>query len=280
MVRLEVDLDFLVEAVAQQKAVDRRSVVVVLVFGRLARLRLDQDRALETYSVFVVDHHVKEAAELVELLPDAGVEQRFVAFAAAPQHIVFAAELFCRVECLLDLERSKSKHLGVRVGRRTAHETPVAEQVGGAPQKLHAGRRLFGLKHIDHAAKVVDAVLGRRAFGRHVSVVKTVVRRAELCEKTERCIGLHASGFHRVGELVPGALERAVVAEHIETVPGEAVPVADRKPQLLFHALAEHDAVALVPLESERVARLRAFVGDRRDSFEIVGHGGFPRVDG
>ena len=53
----------------------RRDVAVVLVLGRLERLRLDQDRALEADPVFVFNHHREEAGVLVELPREIGVEQ-------------------------------------------------------------------------------------------------------------------------------------------------------------------------------------------------------------
>ena len=52
---------------AGQERVHRRDVVVVLVLRRLERLRLDQDRALEPDRVLVLDDHVEEPAELVDL---------------------------------------------------------------------------------------------------------------------------------------------------------------------------------------------------------------------
>ena len=66
VVGLEVDLD-LVEVVAGEEPGHRRGVVVVLVLGRLGRLRLDQDRALEPDAVLVLDDEVQEAGQLVEL---------------------------------------------------------------------------------------------------------------------------------------------------------------------------------------------------------------------
>ncbi len=99
MALLDVELHFVFEAVLLQEAIDRRDVVVVLVLGRLLRLRLDQDRALVADLVLVLDDEVEEAAELVELAADIGVEQGFVAFAAAPQNVVFAAELLRGVRC-------------------------------------------------------------------------------------------------------------------------------------------------------------------------------------
>ena len=46
-----------VEVVALQERVHGRDVVVVLVLGRLERLRLDQDRAGEPDRVLVLDDH-------------------------------------------------------------------------------------------------------------------------------------------------------------------------------------------------------------------------------
>ena len=97
VVRLEVDLD-LVQAVAGEEPGHGGGVVVVLVLGRLGRLRLDQDRALEPDAVLVLDHEVQEAGELVELTPQVGVEQRVVALPAAPQHVVLAAEAMGRLQ--------------------------------------------------------------------------------------------------------------------------------------------------------------------------------------
>jgi hypothetical protein len=90
---LDIDLHLVFQPVPLQEAVDRGDVVVVLVLGRLLRLRLDQDRALEADLVLVLDDEVEEAAELVVLALQVGVEQRLVALAAAPKDIVLAAEL-------------------------------------------------------------------------------------------------------------------------------------------------------------------------------------------
>ena len=74
-----------------QEAVHGGDIVVVLVLGWLLRLRLDQDGALEADLVLVVDDQLQEAPGLRALALQVGVEQRLIALAAAPQHIVFAA---------------------------------------------------------------------------------------------------------------------------------------------------------------------------------------------
>jgi hypothetical protein len=62
---LDIDLDLVLQAELLEEAVDGGDVVVVLVLGRLLRLRLDQDRALEADLVLVVDDHRQEAAGLL-----------------------------------------------------------------------------------------------------------------------------------------------------------------------------------------------------------------------
>ena len=88
---LDIDLDLLLQPEILEEAVDGGDVVVVLVLGRLLRLRLDQDRALEADLLLVVDDQRQEAAGLLALALEVGVEQRLVALAAAPQHVVLAA---------------------------------------------------------------------------------------------------------------------------------------------------------------------------------------------
>lgn len=80
---LDIELHLVFKAVLLEEAIDGRNVIVILVLGRLLRLRLDQDRALVADLVLVFDDEVEEAAELVELAADIGVEQRLVTFAAA-----------------------------------------------------------------------------------------------------------------------------------------------------------------------------------------------------
>ena len=88
VVRLDVHLHFFFQAIGEEEAVDGFDVEIILMLGRLMRLGFDQDIALETDLVLMLDDHLQEAAKLCLFLFQVGVEQAVIAFTAAPQHIV------------------------------------------------------------------------------------------------------------------------------------------------------------------------------------------------
>ena len=81
--------------------------------GRFLRLRLDVELAFEADLLGVVDRHVQEPGEVVELALHVGVPEVLVAFAAAPEHVAIAAELVRHFERLLHLGGGEGEHLGV-----------------------------------------------------------------------------------------------------------------------------------------------------------------------
>src|SRR6185437_10953143 len=60
VVDFNVDLHFLCQAIALQKGIDGRHIAVVLVFGRLERLGLDQEGAFEADAMLVLHDHGEE----------------------------------------------------------------------------------------------------------------------------------------------------------------------------------------------------------------------------
>ena len=163
---LDVDLHLVLEPVALQEAVHRRHVVVVLVLGRLLRLRLDQDRALEADLVLVLDDQVEEPAELVELALQVGVEQRLVALAAAPEHVVRAAQPMRHVEHVFTCRGRVGEHFRIGIGRRARHVAAVGEQVRRAPEQLDAGLAIFRSKLSTICVEVLRVLGEARALGR------------------------------------------------------------------------------------------------------------------
>src|SRR5260370_42255190 len=83
------------------------------------------------------------------------------------------------------------------------------------------------------------------ACGRHVCVMEGVIRCTQFREKFERGVGFHMSPFYCVAGLLPWPVKRAL-PEHVPAGPYERVPVTDRQPQVIFHALAENKLVAVV----------------------------------
>ena len=61
----------------------------------------------------------------------------------------------------------------------------------------------------------------------------------------------HQSGWVEV-EGGPGSVEGAV-AEDVEPVPAEAVPVTGGEAQLIAHRLPQHRAAGVVPAEDQRI---------------------------
>ena len=93
VVRLDVQLEVVGQAVGRagrrRTAAQSKSYWCV---GRLLRLRLDQELAGEADLLLVVDGQVEELGQVVQLALQVGVVEVGVAFAAAPEDVVHAAE--------------------------------------------------------------------------------------------------------------------------------------------------------------------------------------------
>ena len=92
VVGLDVHLHMLFESVGPQEVDAGGAVEVVLVLGGLTRLRLEVELAGKADLLRVVDGHVHESGEVVDLPLHVGVPEALVALAAAPERIALAAE--------------------------------------------------------------------------------------------------------------------------------------------------------------------------------------------
>ena len=261
VVRLHVELKFLVEPVAEQERERVRAVEVVLMAGRLVRLRLDEERTFEPDLLLVVHGHVEELREVVEFALEVGVPERHVAFAAAPEDVVFAAEFQGRFECPLHLGRGVGEHLGVGAGAGTVNEARVTEQVRGTPEQLDPGAGLRLLELLHHGVEILVRLVEILAFGRHVAIVKAVVGDAEFLHELEGRVDALDSHVEGIGAVFPGA-NRAAGAEGIAARAAKGVPVADGEAQVVAHRLAFDLLVRVVLAEGERVLGVRAFESD------------------
>ena len=112
------------------------------------------------------------------------------------------------------------------------------------------------------------------AFGRDVAVVEAEERHAELGEELEGHVGLVLGLGHGVAAVgQPRPVERAL-AEHVAPGPAEGVPVADGEAEVVLHAAAEHDPVAVVVAEGQVGGGVGPLVADGLDvAEEGIAHG-------
>ena len=87
VVGLEVQLEMLEQIVLAQEIQARGGVGIVLVLGRLLRLGLDVELALEADLLLVVHRHVQERAEVVHLALQVGVQQRACSLRGRPRNV-------------------------------------------------------------------------------------------------------------------------------------------------------------------------------------------------
>ena len=245
VVGLNVHFNLFFQTELLQEAIHRRHVVVILVLRRFLRFWLNQQRAAEADFVLVVDNHLHKAANLLALLTQVGVQQRFISFTATPQDIVLATQLMRGVHCRHHLRGRPAKHFRIRVGCRTCAVAWVSEAVCRAPQQLHAALLLFCRQHIHHLRKVVQILFQRRPFRRHVNIMEAVVRHVQLVEELKRHIGFAFRQLDGLTRLLPRAVKGAH-AEHIGAVPAEGMPVTGGKAQMIFHALTQHQLIRVV----------------------------------
>ena len=195
--------------------------------------------------MLVVDNHLHKAANLLALLTQVGVQQRFITFTATPQDIVLATQLMRSVHCRHHLRGCPAKHFRIRIGCRARAVAWVGEAVCRAPEQLHAALLLFRRQYIHHLRKIVQILFQRRAFRRHVHVMEAVVRYVQLVEELKCDIGFALCQLNGLTRLLPRAV-KGTHAEHIGAVPAEGMPVTGGKAQMIFHALTQHQLIRVV----------------------------------
>ena len=103
VVGFEVELEVGEQVVGPQEVQAGGGVGVVLVLGRFLGLGLDVERAGEADLFLVIDRHVEEPGEVVELALHVGVEQGRIAFAASPERVAGPAQVVRDLHGLFDL---------------------------------------------------------------------------------------------------------------------------------------------------------------------------------
>ena len=217
--------------------------------------------------MLVLDDERDEAAELIEFALDVGVEQRFIAFPSAPEHIILTAEPMRYLERGADLAGGIGEDVRIRIGRRARHVAAMREQIGRAPEQPHLARCHLLLEEIGDGVEVGNGLGKRGAFRRGVDIVEGEEGHIEQAKQLESDIGLGARHRHRIRAMMPGPQER-LATKGIAAGPAERVPVTDGETQVILEPLPTNDTILVVPAEGERVLGVLAAIGDRRGRSE------------
>ena len=269
VIDLDIDLEILVQPVRPQESDHGLRVGVVLVLHRLHRFGFDQEVALEPLRAGVVAGHAQHGGHVLLFALHVGVEQRHVAFAAAPEDVVLAAQFDRGVDGVLDLQHGAGRGVEVGVGRCAVHVAGVAEDIGRAPQQFDAGFGLFLLGVGYDLPEVLFVLFGRRGFVHEVYVVETIVLDADLPHEFETRVHLGFRALDRTCGLVPREGFGAA-AELVAAFGAEGVPPRHRETEPILHLAAFHDFFGVIVTESHRVLRLRAFEFDLSHGGEIL----------
>ena len=268
VVHLDVHLEVFIEAMSFKESYYGFRIDVILVFGGFHGLGLDEESAGETFGAGVVAGHFQHHCQMVLFSLLVGVEQAHVAFAAAPEHVVAAAEGYRGIDGTLDLYGCAGHYVEVGIGGCAVHVAAVAEHVGRAPEVLyarlgHQSLEVFG--DFGHTALVFVDV-GRVAD--EVHVVEAEILDAELLHDFEAGVSLLLGDCHGVLALVPGELLRSS-AELVAALGAQCVPPCHGEFQPFLHGLAQHYALSVIVTIRHRIVRFRAFELDLPDVGEI-----------
>ena len=228
------------------------AVVVVLMLSRLLGLGFEVELPLEADLLGIVDGHVHELGEVLELALHVGVPEGLIAFAAAPERVAMAAKLLGDLQGLLHLRRGEGERIGVGTSGGAVDVAGIAEQIGRPPEQLDAGPLHLFLDDLDYGVEVLVALGQRGAFGGDVAIVEAEERGRQFLHELEG----HADPFlghrHIVAATLPGP-EHGAGAKRVGTTAAHGVPVSDTEAEMIFHGLAGHDLGFVVVTERQRV---------------------------
>ena len=230
--------------------------------GRLLRLRLDVEIAVEANASAVVHSQMHQARHVVKLKTHIGVEERFIALAAAPEDVALAAELNGCVDRSLDLCSSISKDVCGRRCARTVHEARMIEALCGTPQELLAGFLLLLFEVVYNDLQLLVGFAEAAVFRREIAVMEAVVVDGELLHDLECSVNLCDCACLRI-LLTPALISHGV-------------PPAQCELEVLTHRLAVDDLIRVVVLECKVIFGVLALIGDLADIGEKFAHSMVP----
>ncbi len=268
VIHLDVDLEVLVKSVGAEETDNGLGVHIVLMLGRLHRLRLDEERAFETAGASIVTGSLEHLCEMVFLSLHLSVEKTHVALAASPEDVIRSSKLDSRINGVLDLHSSTGDNIEVRIGGGTVHIPSVTKHIGGSPKKLDVGT-LHLLKSIVgdglHAGFIF---INSRSLVNKIHIVEAEVLDAQLVHDLEASVHLVLCPLDRIRSLVPLVVS-GLATELVTARLTECVPPSHGEFEPILHLLSEDYSLRVIIMKRQRVLAFHTLERNLTDLREI-----------
>ncbi len=271
MVGFDVHLEIFVKAVLTYKANRGSGIEIILMLHGFFWLGLDEEIASKADGATIRNRHFHELSDVFLFKLHIGVEQGFIAFTTAPEHIACCAEFDSHFQAFFDLCGSVAINI-YAIGRASAiHEARIAKHVRRCPQAFDA---CFVHLFLDVVGDDIKAFVGffeGVSFWNEVDIMEAEVFDAELLHKFKACIYFGDGVFHRARDgakiFVSGAR-----SEHIRTCCAKIVPPSHGKVEMFFHGFAHDDALCIVVFKSKFIFGIATFIGNFGQVSENFSH--------
>src|SRR4029077_5572699 len=185
VIGLEVQLEVLEQPVFAEEVQACRRIKIVLVFGRFFWFWLDVEGACETDLLLVVDRHVQEPREVIDLSLEVRVPETCISLAATPEGITRPPELVRYLKRLLYLRGGVDKDIGIWAGRRAVAKPRVCKETSGSPEEFDCRALLFFLEDLHDRIEVLVRFREACSFRCDIAIVKRVEGSAEFLDEFE-----------------------------------------------------------------------------------------------
>ena len=275
VVHFDVHLEVLVEFVCLEETDNGLCIDIVLMFGGLHRLGLDEESSLETLCTSIVASHGQHGCHVLLFTLHIGVQEAHITLATTPEDIVGTAQLDGSIDGILNLHNGTGYNIEVGIGACAIHVALVTKDVGCAPKQLDTSLGLLLLQIGDNLLQVFLVLLNGSCFSNEVNVVEAIVVDAELLHDFEAGIGLVFSCFNGIFGFVPWECLRART-KLVASFCTKGVPPAHSKFEPIAHLFAHDHFVTVIVAISQRIFTLHAFELDggnlRKKLFHRIGY--------
>mmetsp|Transcript_38154 Transcript_38154/g.46544 ORF Transcript_38154/g.46544 Transcript_38154/m.46544 type:complete len:341 (-) Transcript_38154:137-1159(-) len=254
MIWLNIQFKLLLKTILRQKSQSRLSIVIILMFRRLAWFWLNQKLRRVPLAFSIVNDHAVHGCHVIALFFQIGVEQGLIPLTPTPKHVVFTSQFRIHVHDFFDLAGGVAVHRQIGVRHPPVHVPFVRKQILRRPQQLDARLALFLEEVVGNRIQIRLRFRDRGAFRCHVKIVKGVVVDLQFRKQFER----HVDPTFREGDgigysVFPRSVERFFAKGILSPASHERVPEADTEAEPVFHRFPHYYFIFVVVLEGKGV---------------------------